>query len=79
MLNLELDKLALVANVRRACLAGNGRELRRAAGVSVGEAAAALGVDTATLSRWERGRQMPRAQRALDYANLIVSWLEDSQ
>jgi transcriptional regulator with XRE-family HTH domain len=43
---------------------GRGRDLRERAGLSVRELAALLGVDAATLCRWERGQTRPRGPGA---------------
>ena len=52
----------LQAQVRARLLGptGRGRKLRAQAGLSLSELAAFVGVDTATLSRWERGQARPR-------------------
>ncbi len=47
---------------------GGGRSLRQRAGLSVGELARVLGVDVATLSRWETGKAKPRPEAALRWA-----------
>ena len=43
---------------------GRGRRLRERAGLSIRELAGLLGVDAATLSRWENGRTHPRGSGA---------------
>jgi transcriptional regulator with XRE-family HTH domain len=43
---------------------GRGRDLRERAGLSVRELATLLGVDAATLCRWERGQTRPRGPAA---------------
>jgi DNA-binding XRE family transcriptional regulator len=52
---------------RRACRTGSGRQLRLRAGVTLREAAEDIGVDPGTLSRWERGLEMPKGTRARLY------------
>jgi transcriptional regulator with XRE-family HTH domain len=41
---------------------GRGRRLRQAAGLSVRELAKLLGIDAATLTRWETGQNRPRGE-----------------
>jgi transcriptional regulator with XRE-family HTH domain len=50
---------------RRLAREGRGRFLREAAGLSLRELAAAIGVDVATLSRWEHGSSRPRTRAAM--------------
>lgn len=47
---------------------------RRAAGLTLRQAAELLGTDAPTLSRWERGRQ-PRPPRDALYLSAIEEWL----
>ncbi len=72
--------LALLARARRLGQ-GAGREVRERAGLSVGELARIIGVDVATLSRWERGRTRPRAnsaQRWFEACKIIEGALDDA-
>jgi DNA-binding transcriptional regulator YiaG len=53
---------------------GRGRAVREQAGLSLRDVAQAVGVDAATLSRWETGRSMPRraaAARWVEACNAI--------
>lgn len=47
------------------------REIRRAAGLSQSDVARALGVDRATVSRYESGDRTPRRELAERYAELL--------
>src|SRR5687768_4809439 len=47
------------------------RRIRIAAGVSLREAAAPIGVDAMTLWRWENGRARPRREHAMRYRKLL--------
>lgn len=47
------------------------RALRKACGVSQAEAAAALGVDRTTFSRWESGVTQPRGKHLSPYIELL--------
>lgn len=48
------------------------RAIRQAAHVGLSAAASRLGVDTMTLSRWERGLHEPRARYIADYLRLLA-------
>ena len=52
---------------RRACRTGAGRKIRLQAGLTLREAAQDIGVNPGTLSRWERGLEMPKGGRAGRY------------
>lgn len=60
---VALKDVAQVVAARRLCY-GAGRRWRQQAGLSVGELAAAIDVDPAALSRWERGLASPRPAAA---------------
>lgn len=68
-----------LAWVRAAVSSGEARRLREAAHLSVGEVAAACGVDQSTIWRYERGTRSPRGEAALRYADLIQSLREQQQ
>jgi len=53
----------------------SGRALREAAGLSVREAAAYLGVSPASLSRHERGLNRPKGRQAVEYGRLLGLWM----
>jgi transcriptional regulator with XRE-family HTH domain len=50
---------------------GEGRRLRERAGLSLREEAEAIGVDPATLARWELGLCRPRTDAALRWEALL--------
>jgi DNA-binding transcriptional regulator YiaG len=56
---------------RRACRTGAGRQIRLQAGLTLREAALDVGVNPGTLSRWERGLEMPKGGRAGRYGAYI--------
>jgi transcriptional regulator with XRE-family HTH domain len=58
-------ELQAVVRGRRLGREGRGRFLREAAGLSLRDLAHAVGVDVATLSRWERGVARPRHAAAV--------------
>ena len=47
------------------------RELRRAAGVSVADVAAAIGVSRATVGFWERGEKSPTGANLSKYVEVL--------
>lgn len=69
---LDLDGLLEQIRVRRA-LPGPAvrRELREAAGLTQRDVALVIGVDEATVSRWETGAREPRGQRREGYSALL--------
>lgn len=50
---------------------GTRRSIREDAGVSLREAAQALGVTALTVQRWERGDARPRRQHAVEYRQFL--------
>jgi transcriptional regulator with XRE-family HTH domain len=57
--------------VRRMLHDGTARQRREAAGLSQQDVADALGVDAASVFRWETRRRTPRRALALRYADLL--------
>jgi transcriptional regulator with XRE-family HTH domain len=53
--------------------------VREAAGLSVRELAAEIGVEAATLSRWETGRCRPRRPAALRWAAAVEALSRDAE
>ena len=64
---------ARIARARHLCETGRARDLRVAAGVSLSEMAADVGVTDATIAGWERvpPRFLPRGQNAVRYARIL--------
>ena len=65
------DDLVRLANVRAATHAGAARSLRLAAGLSLREVAANVGVGVSTVYRWENGERRPRGEAAIRYGELL--------
>jgi DNA-binding transcriptional regulator YiaG len=65
------DVLAAATARRNLPPAAVRRELREAAGVSQGAVADELGVDRATVCRWELGKRVPRGAHAIAYRELL--------
>jgi transcriptional regulator with XRE-family HTH domain len=60
-----MGDIAALVQARRLARDGSGRALRERAELSVREMAHDIGVDVATLSRWERGECRPRRDAAV--------------
>jgi DNA-binding transcriptional regulator YiaG len=67
-----MDRLEKVLTIRRLQDSGQARRIREQAGVSVALLARAVGVQEATVWRWETGRSRPQEGAAL-------RWLEALQ
>ncbi|HEY6115915.1 MAG TPA: helix-turn-helix domain-containing protein [Candidatus Dormibacteraeota bacterium] len=64
------DVLRLAA-ARTHAATGTGRSIRMAAGLSVAEVAAAVGVAEPTVWRWEGAKSRPRGAAAIRWAELL--------
>lgn len=73
MSDVTLDAVVDLARARRMLRTGEAKQVRLAAGVSLGEVARVLGMPISTVSRWENCSRVPRAShgRALRYLELI--------
>lgn len=58
------DRTELISLGRQAAADGTLKQLRSSQRLTTREAGAALGVDAATVSRWERGLSVPRGAAA---------------
>jgi DNA-binding transcriptional regulator YiaG len=63
------------------CANGEARLIRKTAGLSLGEVAAAIGSSSAVVARWETGKARPRKDAALRYGEFLaeLASLEDQQ
>lgn len=68
-----IEEAQALTRVRRLLRSGQAQLIRLEAGLSQGEVARLLGVEPATVSRWEAGTRIPRGQLALDYVRLLES------
>ena len=62
------DEIKSLVIARLLAESGRGRAIRERARLSVREMADFIGVDAATLSRWERGRTKPHCAAAIRWA-----------
>ncbi len=65
------DRLVRLARIRTLARSGGARAIRMAAGISAAELAAAVDVDRATVSRWERGVQVPTGDAAMRWLEVL--------
>ena len=65
-----MKKLNLALTGRNLGVTGVGRATREASGLSVRQVASILKVDPGTLSRWERGKALPRLTSAVRWAKV---------
>ncbi len=70
-MTLTAQDLTRLARVRSLARSGAARAARLAAGLSLVEVAEVVGVQPATVSRWERGVRSPHGDAALRYADFI--------
>ena len=68
------DDEVLQAIGRRACVTGELARLREALGFSTHETGKMLGVDGASVSRWQRHLVRPTGERAVALGRLVVGW-----
>lgn len=64
------EETLTVAQVRAWLRSGRAREIRKQAGLSQADVAAAVDTDNAQISRWECGKGSPRRDSALKLAAL---------
>lgn len=68
----EPTDVAVLVWARAALRSGGAANLRVAAGLSQGEVAAAVGVTTSAVSKWEAGQRIPRGEIAMRYARFLA-------
>lgn len=68
---MRTDELLLIKEVRGRLKDGTARVLRMRAGLTQTEVASTCRVSEATVSRWERGKRMPRTREALRYGRVL--------
>jgi transcriptional regulator with XRE-family HTH domain len=61
-----------IADAREHAATGSGRRIREAAGYTIAEVAALVGISVASLSRWEKGEQRPRTKAAIRWADALA-------
>lgn len=68
---MKPTQLQRIARVRTQAVDGSARRIRTQAGISLREAANAVGTAPSTLYRWEIGACIPRSTAALAWAELL--------
>jgi DNA-binding transcriptional regulator YiaG len=71
LLQMSVATLIELAQIRAMTRSGKAREIRGAAQLSQAEVAAALGVHTSTVNRWESGECTPMGEAGLRYGELL--------
>ena len=66
------DEFTFMAAARAACLDGEARRLRRAAGLSQGFIAAEIHIDRSLLVRFEKGERVPTDDTARSYGEVLA-------
>jgi DNA-binding transcriptional regulator YiaG len=69
-------KALILARVRAEVANGDAERIRRSARLTIGEVAAACGVDQSTVWRWEKGMRRPHGVGAIAYGELITALRE---
>lgn len=70
-MTMTAEHITEASRARRLLDSGDAKSIRVTAGVSLGEAADALGVSPATLWRWENHHRRPRAEAAVRLGLLL--------
>lgn len=65
------EDLIYAMRARTMCASGEARRIRKAAGLSLRDAAGAIGADNKTLFKWESGECVPTAYYASSYGRLL--------
>lgn len=68
---MSTERILRIAAARRHAQSGSGRDIRRAALLTTGEVATAIGVSIGTLTNWEAGKTVPRGERSAKWAALL--------
>lgn len=67
------DNLRAEVFARRLAASGRGRTIRHSAGLTCAEVGDQVGVNGATISRWETGKRTPRGEDAGRYGRVLAS------
>ena len=79
VLGMTDSKLSKIIWCRFLASSGEGERLRRAAGLSLADVAAEIGVHPATLRRWETGAFTPNSAAALRWFDVLHQIAETAQ
>lgn len=72
LIDMTTQELLRVSAARAHAVNGTGRAIRKAAGVTMAEVAAVVGVSEPTVWRWEEGRHRPRGAAAARWADVLA-------
>jgi DNA-binding transcriptional regulator YiaG len=73
-----MERLEAMLTIRRLQDSGQARRIREQAGVSVALLARSIGVQEATVWRWETGRSRPREDAALRWLAALERMADDT-
>lgn len=69
---MDIRRAERLATVKAMAADGRAKAVRRAARLSLRDVGMAVGVDTSTVGKWERGQRVPTGDAAWRYADLIT-------
>lgn len=69
---MNTKDILLLSAARTHAATGSGRSIRKDAGLSIAEIAAAIGVAEPTVWRWEEGKHRPRGAAGIRWAALLA-------
>jgi DNA-binding transcriptional regulator YiaG len=69
----NLNDLTALLRARRLATSGEAKRLRQRSALTQGELAAALGVATSTVCRWERGERQPSGMAGARYGYALTA------
>jgi DNA-binding transcriptional regulator YiaG len=75
---MRTEPILLLADARRLTASGEARRIRQAADLAIADVARTVGVDRATVSRWESGHRKPSGPAAARYARLLRLLIEST-
>lgn len=68
---VAIDRVVELSRIRSLARSGSARTVRLAAGLSLAEIAATVGVTSSAVFRWENGERAPHGDAALRYGELL--------
>lgn len=71
MEGMGTERILRIAAARRHAQGGTGRIIRKAALLTTGEVAEAVGVTVGTVQNWEAGKTVPRGEAGVKWAALL--------
>ena len=69
---MQTEDMMLLSRTRDMVASGKARELRLAAGLSLGDVAQTAGLSTSAVWRFENGQRVPRGAGAIRYGRVLA-------